>query len=164
MHSPSAVRKVGNRLDRCLDLSVRLRCRAHVFSLVRAANACVWLGVAVVVPIQVMSNPDASAGPYVANKKKPIGGNIMTHASTRLQFKGARSNTQMAKIYDSPCLPESETQFASISTVLKIQTKNFRYLPLSSSCFPFSMYRYSTTSAFTLSFSSGIRVWQPLLY
>lgn len=29
-----------------------------------------------------MSNPDASAGPYAANEKKPIGGNIMAHAST----------------------------------------------------------------------------------
>lgn len=62
---------------------------------------------------QVMSNPDASAGPYMANEKKPIGGNIMAHASTtRLQFKKARGNTRTAKIYDSPCLPESETQFA----------------------------------------------------
>jgi hypothetical protein len=29
-----------------------------------------------------MSNPDASAGPYAGNEKKPIGGNIMAHAST----------------------------------------------------------------------------------
>jgi hypothetical protein len=29
-----------------------------------------------------MSNPDASAGPYASNEKKPIGGNIMAHAST----------------------------------------------------------------------------------
>jgi len=37
----------------------------------------------------------------------------MAHASTtRLQFKKARGNTRTAKIYDSPCLPESETQFA----------------------------------------------------
>jgi DNA repair protein RAD51 len=32
--------------------------------------------------------------------------------SHRLQFKKARGNTRTAKIYDSPCLPESETQFA----------------------------------------------------
>ena len=49
----------------------------------------------------------------MANEKKPIGGNIMAHASTtRLQFKKARGNTRTAKIYDSPCLPESETHFA----------------------------------------------------
>ena len=35
-----------------------------------------------VISNQVMSNPDASAGPYMANEKKPIGGNIMAHAST----------------------------------------------------------------------------------
>jgi DNA repair protein RAD51 len=39
-------------------------------------------GIAVVVTNQVMSNPDASAGPYASNEKKPIGGNIMAHAST----------------------------------------------------------------------------------
>lgn len=39
-------------------------------------------GIAVVFSNQVMSNPDASAGPYAANEKKPIGGNILAHAST----------------------------------------------------------------------------------
>lgn len=39
-------------------------------------------GIAVVVTNQVMSNPDAAAGPYASNEKKPIGGNIMAHAST----------------------------------------------------------------------------------
>ena len=29
-----------------------------------------------------MSNPDGAAGPYVANEKKPVGGNIIAHAST----------------------------------------------------------------------------------
>ena len=55
----------------------------------RPACSCeAWLihsvqfGIAVVITNQVMSNPDASAGPYAANEKKPIGGNIMAHAST----------------------------------------------------------------------------------
>ncbi|KAJ3573673.1 hypothetical protein NP233_g2293 [Leucocoprinus birnbaumii] len=70
-------------------------------------------GIAVVVTNQVMSNPDAAAGPYAGNEKKPIGGNIMAHASTtRLQLKKARGNTRSCKIYDSPCLPEMETHFA----------------------------------------------------
>ncbi|KAL4069663.1 recombinase [Scleroderma yunnanense] len=70
-------------------------------------------GIAVVVTNQVMSNPDASAGPYAANEKKPIGGNIMAHATTtRLQLKKGRGNTRICRIYDSPCLPEMETQFA----------------------------------------------------
>lgn len=39
-------------------------------------------GIAVVITNQVMSNPDAAAGPYAGNEKKPIGGNIIAHAST----------------------------------------------------------------------------------
>ncbi|KAI0815062.1 Rad51-domain-containing protein [Irpex lacteus] len=74
-------------------------------------------GVAVVITNQVMSNPDASAGPYVGNDKKPIGGNILAHASTtRLQLKKGRANTRQAKIYDSPCLPESESMFAILAS------------------------------------------------
>lgn len=42
----------------------------------------VQFGVAVVITNQVVANPDASANPYTANEKKPIGGNIMAHAST----------------------------------------------------------------------------------
>lgn len=88
-----------------------------------------------VITNQVMSNPDASAGPYAGNDKKPIGGNILAHASTtrsvtlraieqlrcsfyysRLQLKKGRANTRQAKIYDSPCLPESETMFAILQS------------------------------------------------
>ena len=39
-------------------------------------------GIAVVITNQVMSNPDGAAGPYVANEKKPVGWNIIAHAST----------------------------------------------------------------------------------
>jgi DNA repair protein RAD51 len=34
------------------------------------------------------------------------------HVTDRLQLKKARGNTRTCKIYDSPCLPEMETQFA----------------------------------------------------
>lgn len=72
-------------------------------------------GIAVVVTNQVMSTPDAAPGAY-GNEKKPIGGNIMAHASTtRLQLKKGRANTRSCKIYDSPCLPESETTFAILA-------------------------------------------------
>ncbi|KAJ3908604.1 Rad51-domain-containing protein [Lentinula edodes] len=67
-------------------------------------------GIAVVVTNQVMSSPDAAAGPYAGNEKKPIGGNIMAHAST------TRGNTRSCKIYDSPCLPEMETHFAILAS------------------------------------------------
>jgi len=92
-----------------------------VFSLIKIiANTWAWFGVAVVVSIQVMSNPDASAGPYMTNEKKLIGGNIVARASTtRLQFKGSLGNTRTAKIHGS----------LSISTVLEIQTKFFQIPP-----------------------------------
>jgi len=68
-------------------------------------------GVAVVITNQVVASVDGSAmfGPTT----KPIGGNIIAHASTtRLQFRKGRGETRMYKIYDSPCLPESEATFA----------------------------------------------------
>ncbi|GAW06100.1 dna repair protein rad51 [Lentinula edodes] len=78
-------------------------------------------GIAVVVTNQVMSSPDAAAGPYAGNEKKPIGGNIMAHASTtRLQLKKSRGNTRSCKIYDSPCLPEMETHFAILPRILTV--------------------------------------------
>ncbi|KAG6898051.1 hypothetical protein C0992_006529 [Termitomyces sp. T32_za158] len=104
-------------------------------SLVAMSNyGLLQFGIAVVVTNQVMSNPDAAAGPYASNEKKPIGGNIMAHASTtrcvgfwikivdsntvehRLQLKKARGNTRSCKIYDSPCLPEMETHFAILAS------------------------------------------------
>ena len=49
------------------------------------------------------------AGPSV----KPIGGNIMAHASTtRLWLKKGRGETRMAKIVASPSLPERDATFA----------------------------------------------------
>jgi DNA repair protein RAD51 len=42
----------------------------------------IQFGIAVVFSNQVMSSPDATAGPYASNEKKPIGGNILAHAST----------------------------------------------------------------------------------
>lgn len=45
-------------------------------------TVAIQYGIAVVYTNQVMSSPDAAAGPYVFNEKKPIGGNILAHAST----------------------------------------------------------------------------------
>jgi DNA repair protein RAD51 len=44
---------------------------------------------------------------------KPIGGNIIAHASTtRLSLRKGRGETRICKVYDSPCLPEAEATFA----------------------------------------------------
>jgi DNA repair protein RAD51 len=72
-------------------------------------------GVAVVVSNQVVATVDAavSFGPQL----KPIGGNIMAHASTtRLFLRKGRGENRICKVYDSPCLPEAEATFAIGST------------------------------------------------
>ncbi|XP_046456960.1 DNA repair protein RAD51 homolog A-like [Daphnia pulex] len=69
-------------------------------------------GVAVVITNQVVAQVDGAAM-FAADPKKPIGGNIMAHASTtRLYLRKGRGETRICKIYDSPCLPESEAMFA----------------------------------------------------
>ena len=90
-------------------------------------------GVAVVVTNQVVAQVDGGAM-FQADPKKPIGGNIMAHASTtrwvlqgmrvcqshscilfiscRLSLRKGRGETRICKIYDSPCLPEAEAVFA----------------------------------------------------
>ena len=49
------------------------------------------------------------AGPAV----KPIGGNIMAHATTtRLSLRKGRGENRVVKIIASPSLPEREAQFS----------------------------------------------------
>lgn len=68
-------------------------------------------GVAVVITNQVVAQVDGAAM-FAADPKKPIGGNIMAHASTtRLYLRKGRGETRICKIYDSPCLPEAEAMF-----------------------------------------------------
>lgn len=69
-------------------------------------------GVAVLITNQVSASVDGSAM-FQADPKKPVGGNIMAHASTtRLYLRKGRGENRICKIYDSPCLPESEAMFA----------------------------------------------------
>ena len=61
------------------------------------------------------SDPGATMS-IQADHKKPIGGNIIAHASTtRISLRKGRGEVRVAKIYDSPDLPESEASF-SITT------------------------------------------------
>jgi len=81
-------------------------------------------GIAVVITNQVVAQVDGSAGMFNPDPKKPIGGvfpssyiiwwqNILAHASTtRLSLRKGRGEQRIAKIYDSPCLPESDAVFA----------------------------------------------------
>ncbi|KAL2887731.1 DNA repair protein rhp51 [Ceratocystis lukuohia] len=71
-------------------------------------------GIAVVITNQVVAQVDGGpSAMFNPDPKKPIGGNIIAHASTtRLSLKKGRGETRIAKIYDSPCLPESDCLFA----------------------------------------------------
>ncbi|KAK9055565.1 hypothetical protein SSX86_026649 [Deinandra increscens subsp. villosa] len=72
-------------------------------------------GIAVVITNQVVAQVDGSAmfaGPQI----KPIGGNIMAHASTtRLALRKGRGEERICKVISSPCLAEAEARF-QIST------------------------------------------------
>jgi len=62
----------------------------------------------VLITNQVVADPGGAAM-FVADVKKPIGGHVMAHASTtRLMLRKGRGDQRICKIYDSPCLPESE--------------------------------------------------------
>jgi len=68
--------------------------------------------VAVMVTNQMTSDPGATMS-FQADPKKPIGGNILAHASTtRVSLRKGRGEIRVAKIYDSPDMPESEASFA----------------------------------------------------
>ena len=50
---------------------------------------------------------------FAKDSTKPIGGNIMAHASTtRLRFRKGRGENRICTIFDSPTLPEADCQFA----------------------------------------------------
>ena len=67
-------------------------------------------GAAIVVTNQVVANPDAAL--FSGDNKKPIGGHIMAHAAqTRLYLRKGKGQERICKVYDSPCLPESEASF-----------------------------------------------------
>ncbi|PVU96364.1 hypothetical protein BB559_002404 [Furculomyces boomerangus] len=68
--------------------------------------------VAVYITNQIMSDPGAGLT-FVADPKKPVGGNILAHASTtRLSLRKGRGDQRVAKIYDSPDVPEAEAVYS----------------------------------------------------
>ena len=68
--------------------------------------------VAVFITNQMTADPGAALS-FQADPKKPIGGNILAHASTtRIYLRKGRGENRIAKIYDSPDMPEAEATFA----------------------------------------------------
>ncbi|KAI8082847.1 meiotic recombinase Dmc1, partial [Halteromyces radiatus] len=68
--------------------------------------------VAVYLTNQVSSDPGAGMT-FVSDPKKPVGGHILAHASaTRIYLRKGRGEERVAKIYDSPDMPENEASYA----------------------------------------------------
>lgn len=66
--------------------------------------------VAVYLTNQVQSDPGGGLT-FVADPKKPVGGHILAHASTtRLYLRKGRGEERIAKVYDSPDVPEAEAR------------------------------------------------------
>ncbi len=71
---------------------------------------------AVVVTNQVMANPAMMFG----DPTTAIGGNIVAHASTyRIYFRRGKKDSRVAKLIDSPNLPDNETVFMITTNGLK---------------------------------------------
>ncbi|WFD31390.1 RecA recombinase Rhp51 [Malassezia sp. CBS 17886] len=70
-------------------------------------------GVAVVVTNQVVAQVDNAGFGGGMETKKPIGGNIVAHASTtRLSLRKGRGIQRICRVVDSPSLPEADAVFA----------------------------------------------------
>jgi DNA repair protein RAD51 len=68
-------------------------------------------GVAVFMTNQVVADPGAMS--FAKDSTKPIGGNIVAHASTtRLRLRKGRGENRICTVFDSPTLPEADCQFA----------------------------------------------------
>lgn len=77
----------------------------HLHNLQRLADV---YNAAVYVTNQVMARPDILFGDPTA----PIGGHILGHQATfRVYLRKSKAEKRIAKLIDSPCLPEGETVF-----------------------------------------------------
>lgn len=67
--------------------------------------------IAVFITNQVMADPGGAMS-YAIDPKKPVGGHILAHASTtRLFLRKGKGEQRICKIFDSPCIGESECIF-----------------------------------------------------
>lgn len=81
----------------------KLNCYLH--KLVRVSEA---FSLAVVLTNQVQANP----AQFFGDPNRPAGGHVMAHACThRIFIRKGNSNTRIARVIDSPYLPESSTRF-----------------------------------------------------
>jgi DNA repair protein RAD51 len=96
----------GELSDRQVQMGLFLR------QLTRLAEE---FGVAVFITNQVVADPGGMS--FAKDSTKPIGGNIMAHASTtRLRLRKGRGENRIMTVFDSPTLPEADAQFAVSAT------------------------------------------------
>lgn len=77
----------------------------YLHKLIRLAEA---YNIAVVVTNQVQANPTA----FFGDPNKPAGGNVMAHACThRIFLRKGSKGVRVARVIDSPCLPEKPVRF-----------------------------------------------------
>jgi len=73
-----------------------------------------------------MTDPGGSSA-FACDPRKPVGGNIIAHASTtRLYFKKGKGEQRICKIYDSSLTAETECNFAKVlEELLTLNKKQF---------------------------------------
>ncbi len=77
----------------------------HLHTLLRLSEL---YSLAVVVANQVMAKPDA----FFGDPTQPVGGHIVAHnCTTRIYLRKSKGNQRIARLVDSPHLPESEVLF-----------------------------------------------------
>ncbi|MFH1327273.1 MAG: DNA repair and recombination protein RadA [Candidatus Bathyarchaeota archaeon] len=77
----------------------------HVHKLLRLAEI---FNIAVVITNQTQANPQA----FYGDPNRPAGGNVLAHATThRIYLRKSKANTRIAKVMDSPKLPEAKVTF-----------------------------------------------------
>ncbi|HLD03077.1 MAG TPA: DNA repair and recombination protein RadA [Candidatus Nanoarchaeia archaeon] len=77
----------------------------HIHSLLRLATT---YNVVVYVTNQVMTKPDT----FFGDPTEPIGGNVLAHGmTTRVYLRKGKKGTRVAKMVDSPFIPENECVF-----------------------------------------------------
>ncbi|KAL5018656.1 hypothetical protein ScPMuIL_004378 [Solemya velum] len=107
--------ELADRQQKLAQMLSRLQKMLRVWTMLTTIRSVFYsseYNVAVFVTNQMTADPGATMS-FAVDPKKPIGGNILAHASTtRISLRKGRGENRIAKIYDSPDLPECEATFA----------------------------------------------------
>ena len=81
------------------------RLNKHLHDLIKFSEI---FNAAIVVTNQVMAKPES----HFYDSTAPIGGYVVAHTATfRVYLKKTKENLRIARLVDSPCLPEAEAMF-----------------------------------------------------